>query len=52
VAEYDAAIKKDPKSVPAHMGLAIMYEIQKKPEQAKEYYLKILKSTRILYRRQ
>ena len=43
IGEYNAAIKKDPNSLPAHMGLGIIYELQKKPDKAKEFYQKALK---------
>jgi Tfp pilus assembly protein PilF len=43
IQEYDVAIQKAPNSTSAHMGLGILYDSQKKYDQAKEYYLKVLK---------
>ncbi|OGP97885.1 MAG: hypothetical protein A2Z51_03220 [Deltaproteobacteria bacterium RBG_19FT_COMBO_52_11] len=43
IAEYTTAIQKAPNSLIAHMALGMIYDSQKKFDQAKDYYLKALK---------
>ena len=43
IEEFNTSIQKAPDSLPAHMGLGIIYETQKKYDKAKEYYQKALK---------
>jgi tetratricopeptide (TPR) repeat protein len=43
IEEYNAALQKDPNSLPALMGSGIIYDTQKKYDKAKEQYQKALK---------
>jgi Flp pilus assembly protein TadD len=43
IAEYKAALEKNPNSLPAHMSLGMIFDFQRKFDQAKEHYQKALK---------